>query len=315
MVKTLIVIGFLIQGVLRVCAGSLPLVLAPPETSPRPEENSYVSGLAFYSGKLYVGLGLGLMVVENGAAARLFAWEKKGTPVEWVSYDRANNLLWACLPWRHELARFDGKVWQAVPFPKPSRGFISRGDVLRGYRGVSNGRSFWFEGAGRAWTWRGPKSGKWTEVPSPPAVKPSNRPSPNLKRLLPTDGRTYCIRRDGGDSDELAWGLLNDSRTWDRVYAMNRPDIPDRLNDMMRGDSVWFLDGQTWNPVNCAAGKFLAEETVATTTDAYIRTKAGGSAGHHRDKRGEDRDARAGRSAVRVRVRKVDGRLSGARSL
>jgi len=36
-----------------------------------------VTGVAFHSGKLYVGLGRGLIEVQNGVATRMFEWDKE----------------------------------------------------------------------------------------------------------------------------------------------------------------------------------------------------------------------------------------------
>jgi hypothetical protein len=122
-----------------------------------------ISGLAFYQQKLYVSSNVGLLEVDAGKTQRVMSWAAKNADsvVEGVWNDYVNGSLWVWVSADNTLARFDGERWSKVKLPKPSKGFVTRGDQLRGYSGVSGDGHFFLEGAGCIWVWK-PGHG-WTE--------------------------------------------------------------------------------------------------------------------------------------------------------
>jgi hypothetical protein len=176
-------------------------------------------------------------------------------------------LLWVCLYDGNKLAYYDGRSWREAKFPKPLHGYISRGDLLHGFRGVCNRRSFWLEGAGRAWRWEGAKSGKWTEETLPSAFHPEWSTGLPLTRVIPTDGNVFFIKR--GDQD------------WDwRLMLLDDPRMKDhpkraQLEAKIQGDSAWYLAGGKWIALTNKEGKFFTEETAAVNGKGYILTTKG----------------------------------------
>ena len=190
--------------------------------------------LLFYNNKLYASAATGLLEIENGSITKLYRWGGDCSVLEGLWIDNAHGLLWVY--WtedKNNLAYYDGRIWREVKFPKPAHGYFSRGDVLHGFRGVSNSKAFWLEGAGRAWRWQGPKSGKWIEESLPAAFHPAGSTGNLVKRLIPSEGNVFFIKRGDRDWDWLV-GLLDHPR------MQNHPKRP-QVEAKIQGDSAWYL--------------------------------------------------------------------------
>jgi hypothetical protein len=213
------------------------------------------TGLAFFHDQLFVGCNIGLLEFDHGALACLYQWNKKDGVAEGPWRDDANGLLWLWLPGGDLLANYDGAKWQNIAVPEPKKGTVTRGDALAGYRGASNGKDFWLEGARHAWTWN-PRLSQWKEEENPPVADEKNDPFQSLTMLIPVVGRPYFVMRH-----EPSWSITE-------TYNYGKP---------LRGDSVCFRkDDGSWQDVeNQTGGIFFVEQTLALNDRGYIRTNHG----------------------------------------
>lgn len=209
--------------------------------------------IVFYKGKLYAGAPMGLLEFEKASLAKIYVWNKKGTVVdEGPWHDAANDLLWIKLR-EHGLLYYDGANWHASGNPKPSHGSISREDVWRGFRGVSDRKTFWIEGTYRAWKWGGHESRTWTEELFPKSGGSSATLFYLIKRVIPSDKETYYVLRDHGE-----------------------PVLQVRLlRNRVRGDSVYFVKEGKLTEITNHAQEFSSVETAAANNRGYILTKSG----------------------------------------
>jgi hypothetical protein len=247
-----------------------PKVLAASEAAKQlTGSNALACGsLSFYKGSLYVSAAAGLLEIENGSITKLYRWGGDYSVLEGLWVDNAHGLLWVY--WTEDksnLAYYDGRIWREVKFPKPAHGYVSRDDLLHGFRGVSNSKAFWLEGAGRAWKWQGPKSGKWIEESLPAAFHPEGPTDILVKRLIPTEGNVFFIKRGNEDWDWLV-GLLDHPR------MQNHPKRP-QVEAKLQGDSAWYLANGHWVAVTNKDGELFAEEAAALREKGYLRTAKG----------------------------------------
>src|SRR5205814_1686919 len=104
------------------------------------------------------------------------------------------GLLWIWLVGSDEFAYFDGNKWKTMRMPEPKHG-LSRGNLLEGFRGISNAKTFWIEGAWHAWAWE-PRHSKWIEAANAPVFS-TEKSVQVLNRLAPTDERLlFVMHRD-----------------------------------------------------------------------------------------------------------------------
>ncbi len=267
--KTALAICLLAASIYFLHAGNAPRSVPAEQMGRELTATNALSchSLAFYNHKLYAAVPAGLLEIESGSVQRLYQWNKDYSQLHGVWNDTANGLLWVCLYDGYKLAYYDGRTWWAVKFPKPLHGYISRDDVLRGFRGVSDSRSFWLEGAGRVWRWSGAKSGKWTEEILPSAFHPEWATGLPLRRVIPTDGNVFFVKR--GDQDwDWRLMLLDDPRMTDHPKRA-------QLEAKIEGDSAWYLASGQWIAITNKEGKFFTEETAAGNGKGYIRTTKG----------------------------------------
>ena len=119
------------------------------------------SGLAFFKGRLYAATNVGILEVENAKPSKLYKWKDGDDVVSGPWLDVANGGLWAMHDGLGKLIHFDGTSWKLVNTPTPKAGY-TRGDVLRGFKGIGLKDSFWFAGGGFAWRWN-PRTASWSE--------------------------------------------------------------------------------------------------------------------------------------------------------
>jgi hypothetical protein len=244
---------------------NLPIVV-PAEDVPKYGVDPgplFCGGICFYQDKLYASSGPGLLEISSNSLQRLYMWHKDGSAVEGPWADSAHGLLWIRLWYEYAWAYFDGKTWGMVKEPKPTHGYISRGDEWRGFRCVSNQKTFWLEGAGRAWVWKGAKSGKWAEEIFPAVFGTSLVPSPLLKRMIPVGDDVYYVIRDKGEPGIILEGVAQASGLYDRLYGR------------LKGDSVYYCDKGQWYAVTNRGASFFTVESGAGNSRGYIRTKSG----------------------------------------
>lgn len=250
-------IGFSVVASLCLAQGQTPMVFEGKEAAKQVatfEDSLPTTEIHFFKDKLYVGTKCGLLEIEGDSLNRVYLWSKVDPVIEAVWQDGANGLLWVMLADGHRLAYYDGKIWKGLSFPKPAQGHFIRDDVFKGFRGVYNEKTFWVEGAGRAWAWAGPSSRRWKEERLPPEFVASRDSRPLVKRVVPTDEGVYFIRHD--EREPLA--------IMERVTLREVP-----------GDSAyWFCDGE-WHAISNSAGDFYTAQAVAANRQGYIRTKAG----------------------------------------
>jgi hypothetical protein len=153
-----------------------------------------VTGLAFYKGELFAGSNLGMLRFRRGVLEGGVCWDDYDSVVDGAWPDPANGLLWTWLPGPDALAYFDGATWKTTPIPQPKADVVMRGDIMAGYRGYSNGSSFWLEGARHAWTWV-PKASIWQEEASPPVMDKKADPYPGVSRLIVASNAVYFVMR------------------------------------------------------------------------------------------------------------------------
>lgn len=200
---------------------------------------STYDSISFYSNRLYAVSITGLLEIENGSIIKLYRWGGGTSALEGLWLDNAHCLLWVY--WsdsESHLACYDGASWRDVKFPEPLRSYFSRGEMLRGFRRVSNRRTFWLEGAGCAWRWKGPWPGIWTEE----ALYQTNVvANALLKRVIPTESSVFFVKRGDKDWDWLV-GLQDHPRLKNNPKRL-------QLEAMIEGDSVWLQANGQWHPV------------------------------------------------------------------
>ena len=223
------------------------------------------ASLLFYSNRLFESAAPGLLEIENGSITKLYRWGRDYSVLDGAWADKAHGLLWVSFGEDEgRLASYDGKNWQEVRFPRPGHGYISRGDALHGFRGVSNSKAFWLEGAGRAWRWQGPRSEKWSEEALPAAFHSERQTDILLKLLIPAEDNVFFIKRGDRDWDWLV--ALSDSPRMQNHSKRNQVEAE------IQGDSAWYLGNGQWSMVTNNDGKFIAEEAMAIKDKGYLRT-------------------------------------------
>jgi hypothetical protein len=235
--------------------GSYPEVLAGRQAARHIDATNglFYSDVLFYSDRLYVIVACGLLEFENGSFSKLYRWGKHGLDGLWK--DSAHQLLWVF--WtesKPKLAYYYGRTWREVKFPKPVHGYFSRGDVLNGFRGVSDSRSFWIEGAGNVWRWQGARSEKWA-VESLPF---------HLKRWIPSDTSVFAI-----ETGATGWmeGLLDDPRLQNHPRrALVEATIP--------RDSFFYKSNDQWIAVTNSA-RVSVQDSLALRDKGIVRTTKG----------------------------------------
>ncbi len=198
------------------------------------------NGLEFYRGKLYAGCNFGLLEFKNGQLTQLLQFDRLDSDVEGPFLDKAHQMLWI---WRaDQFIRFDGTNWRSTQIPSPKgKPYITSGDVLEGFRGVSGIRDFWLEGAGGVWQWtvRDDLAG-WVEQPSP--VDKNHFGPPDVFRVAPLGNDiSYVIRYRAGE-----------------------------------GDAIQVLHDGNWRTITNVDTKFVSERAASVGDAVYVQTTSGG---------------------------------------
>jgi hypothetical protein len=233
----------------QILAAATPTLLQPSDAEKAVKRlPKYVglgyTGLTFFKGRLYAPCNIGVLEIEEGKVRRAYRWNRRDSVVEGIWLDQANNLAWVWVVGDGRLASFDGRTWKSVPMPQPKSGFVTRGDILEGYRGISGSKTFWLEGAGCVWPWDA-ASGTW----KPDLVLPRFANYGSLVRCLFLENKPCVIARY-----EPGWNLVN----WGELASR-------------KGDSVHFLDG-SWQEITNRTGQPFFVEATVTAGDGYMRT-------------------------------------------
>jgi hypothetical protein len=250
-------LGFSVVASLCVAQAQIPTIFEAREAAKLLatfQDTLPTTELHFYQDKLYVGNKCGLLEIEGDLLKRVYRWSKVDSVIEAVWEDDANGLLWVMLADGHRLAYYDGKIWKGVSFPKPAHGHFIRDDVFKGFRGVCNQKTFWVEGAGRAWAWAGPRSRKWKKERLPSEFLASLDSSPLVKRVIPTEEEIYFVKHDEREP----------------LSIMERVTLRAVPSD----SAYWFFRGE-WHAITNQAGTFYTAQTVTANHQGYIRTHAG----------------------------------------
>lgn len=209
------------------------------------------SGLAFYGKNLYASSGIGLMEFAGGSLKYLYQWNKFDADAEGPWVNLADKQLWVWLAGNDLLAGFDGKSWRVLPIPQPKKGYVSRGDILEGYHGVSNTNTFWLTGGGSAWPWDSINQ-KWKDSLALPSFKSGTR-SGSLQRLFLLGNEPFVVARY-----EPGWAILG------RDHDKN-----------LTGDTIHYFEDSWKDVTNNCGGLFFAEQVVTVEGKGYIRTVDG----------------------------------------
>ncbi len=148
-----------------------------------------ISGLSYFKGRLYASTNLGLLVVVSDKVVVLYQWREQDAVVEGPWRDIANDVLWIQHASDGSLARYDGTSWHRLKLPRKSDGY-TRGDMLRGFLGISVPQGFWFVGGGHAWRWE--SNGDWAVEPQPPAPQWSS-----VRAVAPVGDTLFYIVQEG----------------------------------------------------------------------------------------------------------------------
>jgi hypothetical protein len=128
-----------------------------------------VTGIAFYKGHLFAGSNIGLIDLKGAVPSAVYRWNPGDAVIEGPWADEVSGSLWIQRDHDGALLRMDQAGWHLVTLPDPPNGYFSRGDVLAGFRGVSDSSGFRLVGGG--FVWRREDTGGWTLEPSPPLPK------------------------------------------------------------------------------------------------------------------------------------------------
>lgn len=244
---------FLALCPLQAFSAQPPTVLTPLEASKSvnklPAHLSFgYSGLAFYRNKLYASCNIGLLEIENSTVSRAFRWNKSDSVVVGPWLDSASGKLWVWCVGDDSFANFDGKTWRTVPMPQLKRGYVTRGDVLSGYRGVFGSNCFWMAGAGTVWPWNEGKK-KWGDQLDLPSFMNANRPG-TLQRLFFVNDMPFVTARH-----EPGWAVLGRAR-----------------NNNLGGDTFHYLD-KWWQQIPDSVNKpSFVEQAAAVGHKGFART-------------------------------------------
>ncbi len=204
------------------------------------------SGLAFFNGKLFASSNIGLLEYEGGSLSRLYKWNDKDDVVSGPWFDEANKSLWAFHNGIGKLIRFSGETWNAADLPRSKEGY-TRGDMLRGFRGVSTASAFWLEGGSRAWRWETDKN-IWVNEPTPETGL--------FVSVIPLNDRKFLLMR-------------HRYAPYIAESPFNRPDKPN-------SDIPYFLQDGQWRELPDKSGiKFFTKDIVVSKMAAYILTEDG----------------------------------------
>ncbi|MBK8466216.1 MAG: hypothetical protein IPL32_10335 [Chloracidobacterium sp.] len=132
------------------------------------------SGLVYFKGRLYAATNVGILEVDGARPSKLYKWKDGDDVVSGPWLDVADDALWAMHDGLHKLIRFDGSTWRLIDLPTPKSGY-TRGDVLRGFKGLGMKSGFWFAGGGHAWRWNNETSSWNTEESLDRDISPLER--------------------------------------------------------------------------------------------------------------------------------------------
>ena len=111
-----------------------------------------------------VATNLGLLELDEGRISRVFRFQKNDSVISGRWLDTADQLLWALDNHTNQLLNYDGVVWHRVDFPRPQKGYYSRGDVLERPKPIGNANGFWLQSGGSVWRWD-PIKNNWSFEP------------------------------------------------------------------------------------------------------------------------------------------------------
>jgi hypothetical protein len=129
-----------------------------------------------------------------------------------------------------------------VGMPKKKGGY-TRGDILKGFKGIGNDQNFWLIGAGRAWTVQG-------EGWQASAIRVPELTDPFVKGVLPL-GSSVC------------W-ILSPSSRGQRLF-----------DAFEEGDRIYSTSGNEWKVCKGYDVFFSTKDFVVSPTAGYILTKSG----------------------------------------
>jgi len=183
------------------------------------EAHFSLSGAVFFKGKLYVSSNVGLLVIAGGKPETLYKWFKRDDVVEGPWLDAANDMMWIQHAHDNSLSRFDGAAWHAVALPAPPSGF-TRGDVLRGFLGISGPDAFWLVGGGHVWRFHA-KGTAWVPEPEPPAPNYSA-----IRAVARLDASMLYIVREGIEViPPSEYAVYNREDNWARQNLSEKMDF------------------------------------------------------------------------------------------
>ena len=140
----------------------------PAEIGSLPEYASFtLSGLDFYGDNLYLTGSLGVLEIAKDRVVALHQWNAHDRPVSGPWPDLPGDALWFQEAAGGKLLRLDADGWHEVPMPRPRNTRFTRGDVLVGFRGITQGTDFWLTGARFVWHRNG-KPDSWIAREIPP---------------------------------------------------------------------------------------------------------------------------------------------------
>ena len=113
-----------------------------------------IAGIALRDTTLYVATNVGLLDIRGSRLVRIAQWLSDDNVVSGPWYDERGDRMWVKRDHDNVLFYQHDSVWTQVSLPKPPNGQdYTRGDILEGFRGISDSTAFRLLGAGTVWRW------------------------------------------------------------------------------------------------------------------------------------------------------------------
>lgn len=206
------------------------------------------SGVNFFNESLFASSNIGIIEFRSSNEIYLHKWYKRGDVISGPWFGENNQSIWFFHNGIFKFIQYDGKIWKLHDMPRHPKGHFSRGDILSGFRGVSNKNNFWLQGGGIAWRWN-KKENKFIveELPS----------SGYFESVLPVKGKFGVIMRKEYLSD-LLFRPFEDKPTVDN------------------SDFLYIREGDSWKAIKNSINKyFYARDITVGSENSYILTEHG----------------------------------------
>lgn len=161
--------GLIAACILVACSPTrIPAVRVPFFLSEIGKDHGFLTGLAFFEGRLFVGSSSGLFIVNDLDVEALLLWKRSFPGVDGPWLDAAHQGVWLNKSEWSDLLFFDGKAWHGRDWPA---GAIPAGRLNSDFLAGSV-NDFWLVGTFKCWRWNS-KRDRFDEIADPPWPKGS----------------------------------------------------------------------------------------------------------------------------------------------